>query len=380
MRSSVASIVLAFLLLLILAPAVTSHNVGYSYAYKIYAKIAFEVEGVNLTDPPDPTRLVLVINGTTEFSIIELSKDSVSLRLRPNLTISGEVEPSKFQQNLEEFLRMLNAGMNKAYEVSVPLSVLGYAPYGGIQDFIWENMRVNISWFSASLNVTTAEFVTWRGVPALQLEFKGDVISTQHELMIVHIEGKSYLDSTTFLTLYAEDRATYNLSYSGIKANYLIEVKSELINVDAIKGVSSRAYGVKFEEGDSRIYVASRDLSVSSLKATGNELYMKVSGTGLGGITVFTTRNVSIKKILVDNMPANYQVLRHGDRNIIKIPLTLSEHEIKITYEKTIKSVEEIPVVQTGTNVLFVTAAIMVVPIVVLAVLLAYLLKGRKSH
>lgn len=370
MRPPVLSLVLAFLLLLTLASVVTPHNVGYSYVYKVYVKIGFEVEGVNPTDPPDPTRIVLVFNGTVESSIVELSESSASLRLRPNLTISGEVEPSKFQRDLEELLRVLNAEINRIHEVNVPLSLLGYAPYEDIQDFIWKNMRVDISWFSASLNVTAAEFITWRDIPALRLKFMGDT----------NIEEKLYLDPTTFLTLYAEGRATHNFNYLGVTVNLSIEYEMELVNVDVVKEISFKAYRVKFEGGDSRIYVASRGLSVSGLKIVGNELNMKVSGTGLGGITVFTTKNVKIQKILVDNTQVNYQIMTYGDGNIVRIPLTFSEHEVKVIYDKTIGSVEEMSVVQAGTSASILAILLLIVPVTVLIMLLTYLLKRKESY
>lgn len=381
-KSSSAFLAAVFLFLLVLAPVVTSHNVGYNYSYKIYMKMSFEVEGVNLTDSPDPTKVVIVINGTTDSSITGLSEGSVSIRLRPNLTVSGEVEPSKFQQNLRELLNLINTEVNKVREASVPLSFIGYTLYGDPKYLL--QIGINISWFSTPLNVTTARFTTWRGIPALQLEFEEVVTNTQQGYPSnVRVKVESYLDSTTFLILYFEGRATWNLSSpGGATANFLVEVKSELINVDAVKDLITRTYRVRFEEGESRVYVASEKLSVLSLNISGNDLLMKVGGAGFGGVTIFTPQNIKVHKILVDGKPVNYQILKCGNEDVIRVPLTLSEHEIRITYEKTIKSVEEVPVAQAGTNTLFSTLAIVVVlaSIIALVALLVFLFKGKKSY
>ena len=377
MRRSHVIFFMFLMFLLILSPVVFSHSVSDTYAYRVYLKIDARFESENLSASSVPSRLVLVFDGITEFKIIELSRDRVTLKLRPNLTISGEVEPSSLQQNLQELLAMLNAEMNKEYEVYVPSSIFAYVPYGNLEDFIQQYLGVGISQFSMSLNITKAEPTIWKGIPALLIESTGNITSSQDWFTSIYLEGKSYVDLTTFLTLYSEGRVVYNFSYSGMVMNCVIEAKTELTDVNVVKDISSRAYEVKLEEGESRIYIASENLNISSLSTNGGELTMRISGSGLGGIIIFTTEDVRIQKILVDNTPAKYQVIKYAKGNLIRVPLTLSEHEIKITYEKTIKSAEEIPVISTGINSLLIVLTMIVVPTVVLIALLMYLLRKK---
>ncbi|MFN3267770.1 MAG: hypothetical protein ACK416_00760 [Zestosphaera sp.] len=371
-----ALLVVVSMLLLISAPFTSSHDVGDTYSYKVYAKIHIWYNGS--VSSSVPSRLVLVINGSIGFSIIGLDKESVSLRLRPNLTISGEVEPSSFQQNLQWLIDSLTASMNRVYEVSIPLSVLGYIPYGDLM----QSLEIDISPFLASLNITTASarFTTWRGVPALYLKFVGNITSTQYVNISTYVESESYLDPAAFLPLYFESNVTYSSNYLGTTINYVIEVKSELINIDVINQISTRAYRIRFDEGESKIYVASENLSISGLRTAGKELIMNISGSGIGGITIFITKDTKIQRILVDNTPAKHQVLKYSDGSVIRIPLTLSSREVRITFEETIKSVEEIPIVQTETNALITVLAVLVVPLAVLVALLTYLLKRMKSY
>ncbi|MEO3993819.1 MAG: hypothetical protein QN229_05920 [Desulfurococcaceae archaeon TW002] len=373
--------VAVFTLLLISAPLMTSHDINDTYRYEVYARINMRHSGA-LAGSLLPSKLVLVINGSTEFSIVGLSKRSVSLRLRPNLNVSGDAEPSSFRQYLQRFFNFFNASMNRIYEVNVPLDVLGYLPYGGLENLTY--LGISISTLPIPLNVTTAittaEFTIWRGVPALHLRFTGNMNTTQYMNVSAYVECESYLDPTTFLILYLEGKATYNYSHIDITANYVIEVKSELINIDVIKHINSRAYRVRFEEGESRIYVASENLSILGLSTAGNELIMNIDGKGISGITIFTTQDVVIKEILADNTPTKYRTLKYDNGNIIRIPLTLSSHEVRVSYEKTIKSVEEMPVVQAETNTLTMVLVVIVVPLVALVVLLAYLLKRKKSY
>jgi len=366
---------------LLLAFVATTHSVSDTYTYRVYLKIYMRFENKSASEVSVPDKLVLIINGTTEFTILKLSDDGVTLKLKPSFTLSGEVEPSSMQQKLQELLGLLSAWINRDYEVSVPLSVLGLSPYESLEDFLQESLGLDSSWLSISLNVTTARFTTWRGIPALLLESTGNVTSTRTQYLSIrtYVESRAYLDPTTFLTLYSEGKAACSLSYSGMTMSYLIEAKSELINVDVIRQVSLRAYSIKFDEGESRIYIASESLGVSNISTDKNEFIMRVNGSGLSGITIFTTQNVKIQKVVVDNTPVNYRVVKYGDENIVKIPLILSEHEIRIAYDETIKSTREIPTVETETNTTLLVLAMIVAPIVVLITLLVYLLK-KKPH
>ncbi len=385
-----ALLVVISMLLLISAPFTSSHDVGDTYSYKIYVKTDESYDGF-LVGSLLPNRLVLEIKGTTEFSITGLSEKEVSLRLRPNLKVSGHVEPSSFQGYMQEFLNTFNAALNTVYETSVSLDVFSCSPYEGL-DLKHLGVRIgeppyplSLLAINTTITITTTEFTTWRGVPALHLKLKEEklkkeITSTQYVYRKAYVECEFYLDSTTFLILYFKGKAIYNYTYGHISMmteNRVIEVESELINIEAVKHVSLRAYRVGFERGESRIYVASKNLSILSLEAAENELVMNIYGSGISGVTIFLTRNIRVKKILVDNTSIKYQTQKYGDGNIIKIPLTLSSREVRIIYEEPIKSVEEIPTAQTGINALIIILAVLVVPLAVLIALLTYLLKKR---